>query len=78
MLIHSASQVVTLAGGPRRGPAPVDPGIIVNGAVLVREGLIAAVGTTQDLLARYPDQQGLDAGGQPVLPGYVDPHTPPQ
>lgn len=75
MLIHSASQVVTLAGGPRRGPAPVDPGIIVNGAVLVREGLIAAVGTTQDLLARYPDEQGLDAGGKTVLPGFVDPHT---
>ncbi|HNR02061.1 MAG TPA: imidazolonepropionase [Anaerolineaceae bacterium] len=75
MLIHSASQVVTLAGGPRRGPAPVDPGIIVNGAVLVREGLIAAVGTTQDLLARYPDEQGLDASGKTVLPGFVDPHT---
>ena len=75
MLIHSASQVVTLAGGPRRGPGPVDPGIITDGAVLVRDGLIAAVGLSDDLLRRYPREDRLDARGMALIPGLVDPHT---
>ena len=75
MIIHSASQVVTLAGGPRSGPEPVDAGIIADGAVLIRDGLIAAVGVTRDLLARYPNEEQLDAGGKALLPGLVDAHT---
>ncbi len=75
MLIHSASQVLTLAGGPRRGPSPVDPGLISDGAVLIRDSLIAAVGTSQELLARYPNEERLDAGGKALLPGFIDPHT---
>ena len=75
MLIHSASQLVTLTGGPRRGPDPVDPGIIPDGAVLIRDGMIADVGTSEDLLRRYPDEERLDAGGKAVLPGFIDPHT---
>ncbi|HOQ69584.1 MAG TPA: imidazolonepropionase [Anaerolineaceae bacterium] len=75
MLLHSASQLLTLAGGPRRGPNPVDLGLILDGAVLVRDGLIADVGSTQELLARYPNEQRLDARGKAVLPGFIDPHT---
>ncbi len=75
MLIHSASQVLTFAGGPRRGPGPVDPGIIPDGAVLIRDGMISDVGTSDDLLRRYPGEQRLDASGKVVMPGLIDPHT---
>ncbi len=75
MLIHSASQLLTLAGGPQRGHALGNLGIIENGAVLVHGGEILAVGKTDELLAAYPDEPTLDAGEKVVMPGFVDPHT---
>src|SRR5512145_513818 len=75
MLIHSASQLLTLAGGPQRGSDMGRLGIIPGGAVLERGGLIAAVGSSADLQAAYPDEPALDAGERVVMPGFVDPHT---
>lgn len=75
MLIHSASQLLTLAGGPQRGNALGQLNIIPHGAVLIRADTIAAAGDSADLLAAYPDEERLDAGGKVVLPGFVDPHT---
>jgi len=75
MLIHSASQLLTLAGGPQRGRDLGRLNIIPDGAVLVRGGSIAAVGSSAELLVAYPDEPALDAGGRVVLPGFVDPHT---
>jgi imidazolonepropionase len=75
MLIHSASQLLTLSGGPQRGSDLGRLGIIPDGAVLVRDGQIAAMGSSNDLRAAYPSEPMLDAGGKVVLPGFVDPHT---
>lgn len=75
MIIHSATQVLTLAGGPQRGYALGTLGIIENGAVLVRDEKIVAVGSTAELRAAYPNEPGLDASGCVVMPGFVDPHT---
>lgn len=75
MLIHSATQLLTLAGGPQRGYALGTLGIIENGAVLVRDEKIIAVGATADLRAAYPQEPSLDASGCVVMPGFVDPHT---
>lgn len=75
MLIHSSSQLLTLAGGPQRGHALGTLGIIENGAVLVREEKIVAVGTTAELKASYPNEPTLDAGKCVLMPGFVDPHT---
>ncbi len=75
MLIHSASQLLTLTGGPQRGKIMGRLGLISNGAVLIRDGLIAAVGHTSELRLAYPNEQALDASGHVVLPGFVDPHT---
>ncbi len=75
MLIHSASQLLTLAGGPQRGHTLGALGLIEDGAVLVRDGKIIAAGRTSKLLAAYPDEPRLDAAGNVVLPGFVDPHT---
>ena len=75
MLIHSASQLLTLSGGPQRGDDLGILGLIHDGAVLIRDGMIAAVGTSAELQTAYPDEPALDAGGCAVLPGFVDPHT---
>lgn len=75
MLIHSASQLLTLAGGPQRGAALGQLGIVPDGAVLVRDGRIAAVGSSAELRASYPGEPQLDARGRVVMPGFVDPHT---
>ena len=47
MLIHSASQLLTLAGGPQRGNDLGRLEIIPDGAVLIQDEKIAAVGTTR-------------------------------
>lgn len=75
LLIHNASQVLTLAGPPQRGERLGELNLIANGAVLIEGEHIAAVGTTEALLADFPHADRLDAGGRVVLPGLVDPHT---
>ena len=75
MLIHSASQLLTLTKDPQRGDRLGELGIISNGAVLVRDSLIQETGTTADLLSRFPNEDRLDVGGCVLMPGFVDPHT---
>ncbi|MGD8405840.1 MAG: imidazolonepropionase [Anaerolineales bacterium] len=75
MLIHSATQLLTLSGGPQRGHALGTLGIIENGAVLVRDEKIVAVGESDELRSAYPNEPTLDASGSVVMPGFVDPHT---
>jgi len=75
MLIHSAAQLITLAGGPQRGEYLGRLGIIPDGAVLVQGEKIVAVGNTAELRSAFPDEPLLDASGKVVMPGFVDPHT---
>jgi imidazolonepropionase len=75
MIIHSASQLLTLSGGPQRGHKLGTLGIIENGAVLFRDEKILAVGPTAELRASYPNEPNMDASGCVVMPGFVDPHT---
>ncbi len=75
MLIHSAAQLLTLAGGPQRGRDLGTLGIIEDGAVLIRDEKIVECGKTADLRAAYPGEPMLDAYGCVVMPGFVDPHT---
>lgn len=52
-------------------------GLVQDGALLVRDGLIAAVGTRAQIEA-LPEAHGaekLDLGGRVALPGFVDSHT---
>ena len=78
MLITGCAQLLTLRGPvPRRGRALTDPGLIPNGALLVRDGRIAAVGP-RSRIERLPEArraEKLDLGGRVVLPGFVDSHT---
>jgi imidazolonepropionase len=50
---------------------------VKDGAVLVRDGRIAAVGTRAQVEARKDAREAekLDVGGRVVLPGFVDSHT---
>jgi imidazolonepropionase len=75
MLIHSAAQLLTLAGGPQRGKELGRLGIIEDGALMIRSGKIFALGSSKDLLSMYPDEEKLDASRRVVMPGLVDPHT---
>ena len=75
LLVHSASQLLTVSGGPQRGASLGALGIIGNGAVAIRGGLIVATGSTEDLRRSYVAANELSAAGRVVLPGFVDPHT---
>lgn len=75
MLIHSAAQVLTLAGEPQRGNRLGDLGLIPDGAVLFGGSKILDVGPSEKLLAKYPNEDRFDANGRVVMPGFVDPHT---
>ncbi|HEX2906460.1 MAG TPA: putative aminohydrolase SsnA [Phototrophicaceae bacterium] len=53
-----------------------EPNRILTGqALYIKDGLIRAVGTTADLMTRYPQEERLDAGGQLVMPGNICAHT---
>jgi imidazolonepropionase len=75
MLIHSANQLLTLAGGPQRGRSLGQLGLIPNGAVFFQGETILDVGPSEVLKGRYPQEPGLDARGKVLMPGLVDPHT---
>ena len=75
MLIHNISQLLTLSGGPQRGRQLGRLGMVENGALLVQNTLISAVGPADLLMEMHPDEPRLDAGGRVVMPGFVDPHT---
>ena len=75
LVVHNASQILTLAGGPQRGPVLGELGLLENGAVAIQSGQILAVGDSSSLLAAYPDADRCDAGGNVVMPGFVDPHS---
>jgi len=78
LLITGASQVLTLRGrGPRRGNSLSQLGIVKDGAVLVCDGRIAAVGTAAKVekLAAARKAERVDVAGRVVLPGFVDSHT---
>ncbi|HWI66261.1 MAG TPA: amidohydrolase family protein, partial [Symbiobacteriaceae bacterium] len=78
LLIINAGELVTMAGGPRKGDRMKDVGAIKNGALAAYQGTIYDVGATEEVLARVqtgPTTRVVDARGRAVIPGFVDPHT---
>lgn len=75
MLIHSASQLLTIAGGPQRGREMGQLGVIPDGAVLIEGENVVAVGPSRELRDLYPRVRTIDASGCVLMPGFVDPHT---
>jgi imidazolonepropionase len=83
ILVHAA-QLLTLRSpsggtGPRRGVQMRELGLIEDGAALIADGKIVAIGTTDEVAkhetARKADE--IDCRGKVVLPGSVDSHTHP-
>lgn len=78
-LLH-ASQLVTLAGPkrPRTGAEMAELHIVRDGGMLVRDGVVAQIGNSDEIeAAAPPDAVVIDAEGRVVLPGFVDAHTHP-
>ncbi|NBN63855.1 amidohydrolase [Pannonibacter tanglangensis] len=55
--------------------ATMDPARPDAEAVLIRDGLFAAVGPTRDLVQQHPDAPRIDLQGATVVPGLIDSHT---
>ncbi len=78
MLVVGCRQLLTLAGParPRVGAEMRDLGVMENGAMLVRDGLVVKTGTRAELeSAAGRHARVVDAGGRVVAPGFVDAHT---
>ncbi len=77
LAVLHASQLVTLAGPkPFRVGAKMSAlAIIQDGGMLIREGKIDAVGSSDEIEKTAGDVKIVDAGGRVVLPGFVDAHT---
>ena len=71
--------MLTLRGsrGPRCGAELNDLGVIPDGAVLVRDGVLQEVGPTRRIenLALARTALEINAAGRVLMPGFVDSHT---
>jgi imidazolonepropionase len=86
-LLTNIGQLLTLRsgnkGGPRRGPALKELGLIEDAAVLSVGGKIVSVGSTKDAIRdpwikKHRKQiTEVDCSGKVVIPGFVDSHTHP-
>jgi imidazolonepropionase len=86
ILLTHATQLLTLrrergGSGPRRGAEMRELGIIADGAVLISERKIVAIGATDEVGKQLPspptEVEEIDCRGKVVLPGFVDSHTHP-
>ncbi len=79
ILLRGAKQLITLFGpdSPRRGAQLKELHLIQDGAVLIQDGRIRAVGPSRRLekLEEAREAYELDATGKVVMPGFVDCHT---
>ncbi len=83
LIIKNASELVTCSGfAAKRGEEMAALHIISDGAAIIKEGIIDAVGTTREIEAKLEtsgaDLSGfdiIDARNKAVLPGFVDSHT---
>ena len=78
IIIKNASQLVTCSGfKAKRGKDMSDLQIINDGAVVIEQGIIRAVGKTEDTISDLDESRFsvIDARGKAVLPGFVDSHT---
>lgn len=77
LIIHNARQLVTCLsnGKAKKGQQMQDIGIIENGAVAVKDGVIAAVGKSDQVLREFKAENVIDANQRVVCPAFVECHT---
>ena len=49
--------------------------IIENGAVATQENIIIAVGTFDEIIAKFPNEEVTDYGDRTIMPGMIDMHV---
>lgn len=76
-LVTNVGQLVTPKGDKfRSGSKMNDLSVTEEVTILIEGGFIAGVGDRSDFSeVRGDEVEIIDAGGKPVLPGFVDPHT---
>jgi imidazolonepropionase len=83
LIIRNANQLLTLRSpekSPRGGEQMEDLGLVADGAVAIRDGLVLAAGSSAEVEAAFvpgSETEVIDARGKVVMPGFVDPHTHP-
>ena len=77
LAVLHVSQLVTLAGSkrPRVGAEMGEVAIIRDGGMLIRDGKIDTIGSSEQIEEIVGEAEIVDAGGRVVLPGFVDAHT---
>ncbi|MCT4605112.1 MAG: imidazolonepropionase [Marinisporobacter sp.] len=78
MIIKNAFQIVTCSGfKAKRGKEMSELHVIEDGAVIIEDGIIKAVGKTDEVLKDIDESHYtiIDAKEKAVLPGFVDSHT---
>src|SRR5438046_2036222 len=77
MTAHHASELVTLLGPkhPRTRAEMAELAIIPMSGMLIHDGRIDIVGTSDEIEKNTRDAEVVDAGGRVGLPGFVDAHT---
>lgn len=81
LVVTRCGQLLTMGGAdarPKVGSQLDEVGLMVGGAVAVREGRIVYAGKReglQDIVSFAGGAQVIDAEGRVVLPGFVDSHT---
>ena len=67
-----AGQVQVLTAARVHTSDPQQP--VAEALAWDQDGRVLAVGSTQEMLARYPQAQHIDAAGKSVVPGLIDAH----
>lgn len=80
LVLAHIGQLATLAGNsdaPKTGEGMSDLSIIEDGAVAIKNGLIVAVGTTQEVMAQVeePNLPPIEFQDMLAIPGFIDSHT---
>jgi len=78
LIVAHAAELATATGRndrPASGPQQTNIMTVSDGAIAVQSGKIVEVGKSRQILSRYRSRHVIDATGQTVLPGLVDPHT---
>jgi len=81
LLIKNIGQLITMEGpAPRLGDQMKDLGLIEGGGVAVAGEEVLAVGKSDEVEGKVDLAEGcqvIDAKGEVVTPGFIDPHTHP-
>ena len=81
-VVHDAAEVVLGPVDGETGSADGGSGVGLDryddGAVAIVDGVVASVGSADDVIREYPPENAttaIDATGRSVVPGFVDSHT---